>query len=192
MDGVAEPDHSLICKEDKSRVSYYPPNGYRRIPITTCEGGRELDKTKGEQFCPNHTKEFNERHKGLGGFALFLIAFVLPVGLATAVGYWVYNHWDGRIGSIQLGGGSSGASGGAFDSERLWVKYPIAIIAGTAAVLSAVPLLARGLWRSTMGTFGRGGASRFTTRSDFARGGRYARVDVDEDELLGDDDDDEA
>ena len=35
------------------------------------------------------------------------------------------------------------------------------------------------------------GAGRYTSRSDFARGGRYAVVDPDEDELLGDEGDEE-
>ena len=190
--GLPQPDHSLACAEDKSLVSYHEPTGYRRIPITTCEGGKEFDKASDEHPCPGHDKDFDDKQKGLGGFWLFIVAFVLPVALASVVGYWVYNHWDGKLGSIRLGGGSSGSSSDAFDSDRPWIKYPIAVIAGGAAVLSAVPLLLRSLWRSTKGLFKGKGDSRYTSRGDFARGGRYARVDPDEDELLGDDDDDEV
>ena len=170
-------------------MSYYKPTGYRRIPITTCEKGQELDKASEEIACPGHEKDFRKKHQGLSGLWLFIVAFVLPIGLATAVGYWVYNHWDGKLGSIQLGGGSSSD---VFDSSQPWIRYPIAVVAGTAAVASAIPLLLRSLWRSATGLFGKGGDSRYTTRGDFARGGRYARVDPDEDELLGDDDEDEV
>ena len=104
----------------------------------------------------------------------------------------MYNHWDGKLGSIQLGGGPAGSTGHAFDSSRPWIKYPIAFFAGGVAVLSATPLLLRSLWRSATGMFKGRGTSRYTTRGDFARGSRYARVDPDEDELLGADDDDEV
>lgn len=191
MEGLSQPDHSLACAADENLQSYHKPTGYRRIPITTCEGGREYDKSSDEIPCPGHVNDFQKQHKGLGGFWLFILAFVLPVGLASAVGYWVYSRWDGKLGSIQLGGGSGGPSGDAFDSSRPWIKYPIAIVAGTVAVLSAVPLLFGSIWRSVTGGFGGRGESRYTTRGDFARGGRYARVDPDEDELLGDDDDDD-
>ena len=59
------------------------------------------------------------------------------------------------------------------------------------AVVAAVPMLVGSLWRSVSGMWG--GGRRYTTRSSFARGrGDYAVVDPDEDELLGDDEDEEA
>ena len=107
-----------------------------------------------------------------------------------------------KVGSIRLGSGPSSSSGGIFDSERPWIKYPVAAVAGVIAVLGAIPLLAGSAWRSISGLWGGsrgrysglGGQPRtYTTRNSFARGrGDYAVVDPDEDELLGEDDEDDV
>lgn len=64
-------------------------------------------------------------------------------------------------------------------------------ISAVVAIVATLPMLLGSLWRSMSGLFG--GGRRYTTRSSFARGrGDYAVVDPDEDELLGEDDDEEA
>ena len=109
---------------------------------------------------------------------------LLPIGIASAVGYWVWQNWHGHFGSIRLG-----ESGSTFDASQPWIAYPIAAVSAVVAVVAAIPLLVGSLWRWTTGMFG--GGRRYTTRSSFARGrGDYAVVD--EDELLGEDDDDEV
>ncbi|KAL8701699.1 MAG: hypothetical protein Q9201_004762 [Fulgogasparrea decipioides] len=185
VSGLEPPDHSQVCKEDPKKASYYLPTGYRKVPLSTCEGGNELDKyAPTEEPCPGHEKDFEDRHRGLGGFWLFILAVVLPIGIASAVGYWVWQNWDNRFGKIRLGD-----QGSAFDAERPWIKYPIAAVSGVVAVLAAVPLLVGSLWKWASGMFG--GGRRYTTRGSFARGrGDYAVVD--EDELLGEDDDEEV
>lgn len=105
-----------------------------------------------------------------------------------------------KVGSIRLGGGD-GSGRGAFDSEQPWIKYPVAALAGLVAVVAAVPLLVRSLWRSVSGRFGSGGRGRYsglgegrayTTRNSFARGrGEHAVLDPDEDELLGEDEEED-
>ncbi|KAL8873683.1 MAG: hypothetical protein Q9174_000888 [Haloplaca sp. 1 TL-2023] len=185
VSGLEPPDHSQICKEDPDRVNYFLPTGYRRIPLSTCEGGNELEKYESKAVpCRGHEKEFEESRRGLGGFSIFILAVVLPVGIASAVGYWVWRNWDGKFGRIRLG-----EQGSAFDAEQPWIKYPILAVSGVVAVLAAVPLLVGSLWRWASGLFG--GGRRYTTRSSFARGrGDYAVVD--EDELLGEDDEEEV
>ena len=75
--------------------------------------------------------------------------------------------------------------------EHAWITYPIMVVASAVAAVAAVPLLLSSLWGSLSGLFG--GGRRYTTRSSFARGqGDYSVVDPDEDELLGDDEDEEA
>jgi len=184
--GFTPPDHSLVCKTD-GRTEYYEPTGYRRLPITTCEGGNEMDKIVMKP-CAGKEDEFNKKH-GTSGFVIFL-AVVLPFILAGGVGYWVWQNWTAKgFGQIRLGESST-----AFDSDAPWVKYPVLVLAGVVAVAQALPLLAASLWRSASGLLGRGGSSgRFTTRDSFARGrGDYAVVDEDEGELLGDDSDEEV
>ncbi|KAI9759160.1 MAG: vacuolar protein sorting/targeting protein PEP1 [Chaenotheca gracillima] len=186
--GLDPSDHSKICKEDPNAVEYFEPTGYRRIPLTTCEGGTELEYRKA-QPCPDHEEEFRKEHRGLSGFTFFL-AVVLPFVAAAGVGYWVWRNWDGKFGRIRLGeqGGI-----GTFDAESPWIKYPVTAVAVIVAVVIAIPDTLGRLWRSVTGRFGSGGERRYTTRSSFARGrGDYAVVDEDEGELLGDDSDEEV
>ena len=183
--GQEAPDHSQVCKEDPEKMSYFLPTGYRRVPLSTCEGGNELEKYESKEVpCRGHEKDFEEAHRGLSGFWIFILGVVLPVSIASAVGYWVWQNWHGKFGSIRLG-----ESGSPFDADRPWIKYPVAAVAGIVAVLAAVPLLLGSLWRWGSGMFG--GGRRYTTRGSFARGrGDYAVVD--EDELLGEDEDEEV
>jgi len=187
--GLEKPDHSQICRDDPTAVEFYEVTGYRRIPLDTCEGGLEWDK-KRPQPCAGHEKEFEERHRGLSGFAFFLVAICLPFGAAAGIGYWVYKRWDGKFGAIRLGEAGSN-DGGYLDIDKPWVKYPILVLSGLAAVVMAVPGMLQSAWRGVNSLVGRRQGA-YTSRASFARNrGDYAVVE-DEDELLGDDDDDEV
>lgn len=186
------------CKENPDAVEYYEPTGYRRIPLTTCVGGQELDKQSQVHACAGKEDEF-ERRRGTSGVAIFF-AVIIPVGVAAAIGWWVYNNWNSKFGQIRLGESPS------MDSEAPWVKYPVIALSAAVAVVSALPLVASAVWRSATSAYervssgSRGGSwlsgrgnRRFTTRDSFARGrGDYAVVDDDEGELLGDESDDEV
>ncbi|KAL6720769.1 vacuolar protein sorting/targeting protein PEP1 [Lecanora helva] len=188
--GLSEPDHSQACRDNPSLKSYYKPTGYRRTPLDTCTGGKELEYTSEAVPCPGWKPEFDEdqRKKGLSGFPFFLVVILLPICIAAGVGYWVWRNWDGKFGQIRLGGETGGS---AFDADKPWIAWPVMAVSGVVAVVATLPLLAGSAWRGVRGMFG-GGGRRYTTRSDFARGGRYAVVDPDEDELLGDDEEDEV
>ncbi|KAI4104465.1 MAG: hypothetical protein L6R37_003208 [Teloschistes peruensis] len=185
VSGFEPPDHSQVCKKDPKKESYFLPTGYRRVPLSTCKGGNELEKYESkEEPCPGHEPDFAKAHRGLSGLWLFIFAVVLPIGIASAVGYWVWQNWNDKFGRIRLG-----EQGGAFDAGQPWIKYPVAVVSGMVAVVAAVPLLVGSVWRWVSGKFG--GGRRYTTRGSFARGrGDYAVVD--EDELLGEDDDEEV
>ena len=201
VEGLTPPDHSQQCRDNPDLTSYYLPTGYRRTPLDTCSGGRELEYTSKQLPCPDHEKEFEDiqRSKGPHGFGFFLLVFVLPISIATAVGYWVYTNWDGKFGRIRLGDSAAGGSGDVFDADKPWIKYPIMGISAIVAVAAAMPLLVASAWRGITGLFGRsggygrvGGGYPYTSRSDFSRGSRYAVGDADEDELFGDDDEEDA
>lgn len=185
--GLSPPDPMQICKDDPNAIEYHEVTGYRRIPITTCRGGKQMDALAWHP-CPGHEDEYREK-RGLSGLGLFL-AVAAPVAAAAAVGYWVWRSWDGKFGRIRLGD----AAAAGLDGERPWVKWPVAAVSGLVAVLAAVPLLAASLWRSVAGRVGGGyGGPTYTSRSSFARGrGDYAVVDPDEGELLGEDSDEEV
>ena len=183
--GLQPFDHAQYCKDDPDRISYYEPTGYRRVALTTCQGGQELDVTT-QHPCPGHEEEYEKEHRGLSGFALFVVAVLLPLSIAGAVGYWVWRNWDGKFGRIRLGDGGS-----AFDASQPWIQYPVAAIAALVAVVAAIPLVVTAAWRGIRNLFG--GTRRYTTRQSFARGrGDYAVVDPDEDELLGDDEEEDV
>lgn len=176
-----------ICREDPDAIEYWPPTPYRRIPLTTCSGGRELDKQDSPLPCPNKEDEYRKKH-GISGFGLFM-AIIIPIAAAAFVGYWVYTRWDGKFGQIRLGEAGS-STGGLFSRDSALIKIPVTIIAGTVAVLNALPLLGMSLWRSASGYVRipgrRSGVRPFATRGAFAaRRGDYSSVVDDEDELLG-------
>lgn len=212
VSGLQPKDHSLACKEDPNLVEYWEPTGYRKVPLSTCQNGKEFDKESTAKPCPGKEDEFAERHS-ISGVGLFF-AITVPFALAGAAGWWVYRNWSGKFGQIRLGdtGGSGvGFGAGAFDSDSPFVRYPVMAISGLVAVAGALPLLAAGLWRAGVaavdrvrygagggfsslgGAAGAGGSRPFTTRDSFARGrGDYATVDDDEGELLGEDSDEEV
>ncbi|KAI8957449.1 Oligoxyloglucan reducing end-specific cellobiohydrolase [Daldinia sp. FL1419] len=198
VDGLQPLDPEQTCKENPDQFEYYEPSGFRRIPLTTCQGGDEKDKALTPHACPGHEEEF-EKVRGISGIGIFF-AVVIPIAAASAVGWWVYRNWHHKFGQIRLGEQSG------LDSDAPWVKYPVVAVSAVVAVAGALPLLVGSLWRVVREKVGgrgdsggryswlRGGNQRrYTTRDSFARGrGDYAIVDEDEGELLGDDSDDDA
>ncbi|KAF2459950.1 glycosyl hydrolase [Lineolata rhizophorae] len=188
-DGLDPLDPMAVCEENPDAFEYYDITGYRRIPITTCSGGLELELTSLPKPCPGHEDEF-ARKRGISGVGLFF-AIVLPFAAAGAIGYYVWRNWDGKFGQIRLGDTRGYYS--ALDSDRPWIRWPVVAVSGLVAVVAALPMLASSAWRSVASRFGRGyGGRTYTSRSSFARGrGDYAVVDPDEGELLGEESDDE-
>ena len=188
VSGQQPPDHKQQCFDNPELTSYYLPTGYRRTPLDTCTGGRELEFTSAERPCPGHKDDFDREQakKSLSGFWFFVVVILLPLTIASGAGYWVWRNWDGKFGQIRLGDGG----GSSFDADKPWIAWPVAAISALVAVVATLPLVAGSAWRGVMALFG--GGRRYTSRSDFSRSGRYAVVDPDEDELLGDDEDEEV
>lgn len=205
--GLQPQDHEQKCRDNPDQVEFWYPTGYRRIPLTTCQGGRELDKLESRP-CPGHENEYGKKH-GLGGAALFF-AITLPLAAAAGIGYWVYTQWKagfGGFGQIRLGESMGNASQ---SGDPLWIKVPVVVVSGVVAVAKATPLLIMSLWRSAKGYMPLGGSSGgggrfgigrgngaagygapYRSRDAFARRGQdYSQV-VEDDELLGDGLDDE-
>lgn len=202
VQGLQPKDPAAWCKQHPDEVEYHEPTGYRRIPLTTCVGGREFDRESTAHPCAGHEEEFERRH-GTSGVAIFF-AVTVPFAVAAAAGWYVWRNWNGKFGQIRLG--DQGAS--VFEADRPWVRYPIIAVSAVVAVVVALPVVVGAVWRSASGLVGLGGGAggdgrgrwsrlggtrRFTTRDSFARGaGDYAIVDDDEGELLGEDSDEEA
>jgi hypothetical protein len=181
--GLDPPDHKKEMCAAKDAIEYFLPTGYRRLPMTTCEGGRELDKVESLP-CPGKDEEYNKKHGGLGGFGLFM-AVVIPIGAAAGVGYWVWTRVLGNhFGAIRLGE----------ERENRVVEYLIIGVSGVVAVVLAVPsiLAAIGGWIGRVTQRWRGGQRRYTTRSSLRGRGEYSIVADDEGELLGDSDEEDV
>ncbi|KAM0462957.1 hypothetical protein ACHAPV_003080 [Trichoderma viride] len=184
------------CDKHSNETSFYEPTGYRRVPLSTCSGGNELDKTSTEHPCKGHEDEFKKKHRTSGVVIFF--AVIIPFALAGVMGWYVYRNWNGKFGQIRLGENSS-----TFDSDQPWVKYPIIAVSAVAAVVVSLPVMLSSLGRLATSSFGRysqgsdrswfsRGTRRFTTRDSFARGrGDYSALD-DEGELLGEESDEEV
>lgn len=183
--GLTLADPKAVCAQGAKE--WWDNTPYRKIPLSTCEGGNEFDKTGEVHACPGFEEEFEQKH-GISGFGIFL-AVVIPFAAAGGIGYYVWRNWDGKFGRIRLGEG-----GGGFDSDAPWIKWPVAAISGLVAVIAAIPLLVGSVWRFAAGRMGGGyGGRTYTSRSSFARGrGDYAVVDPDEGELLGEDSDEDV
>jgi len=197
--GLSPPDPKDVCKKAGVK-EYYGITGYRRIPITTCEGGKELTYTAQSYPCPGFEDEYAKKH-GLSGVATFFIV-ALVVSVAAGIGYWVYTNWEGKFGRIRLGDGASTLTPNvsrhaAFDRDAPWIKYPILVLSGVVAVIAATPMVIGSLYKMVATRLGRsrGGYARpYTSRGSFGRGrgsGGYAVVAEDEGELLGEDSDED-
>lgn len=189
-----------VCRDDPERDEYYAPTGYRKIPLDTCSGGLELELNGRPYPCPDHDKEFRKKH-GISGAALFF-AIVIPIILASTVGYFVWQKYgQQRFGAIRLGDGAAVSVNGSsrhtfltskLDTESPWLAYPVMAISGVAAAVMALPILITSVGRSLYSTITKRN-QRYTSRSSFARGrGLYSAVSSDEADLLGEDSDDEA
>lgn len=180
--GLSLPEAKAVCNQ-KGVKEYWDITGYRKIPISTCTGGAEMEHLGERHPCPGYEDEYQKKH-GTSGFIIFL-SVVIPFVAAGGIGYWVWKNWDGKFGRIRLGD--------AGDSEQPWVKYPVLAVSALAAVIMAIPALIGSLVRVVRGRMGGrgaytglGGQRTFNSRSSFARGAEYAAVDPDEGELLGD------
>ncbi|KAL5333603.1 hypothetical protein BJX70DRAFT_380489 [Aspergillus crustosus] len=184
--GLEPEDAAAYCAANPDAIEFWEITGYRRIPQTTCEDGKNLDH-RVSRPCPGRQEEFDQKH-GIGGVGLFF-AIVTPIVVGGGVGYYLFTRWDGKFGQIRLGETSAGSQG-ILSRDSLLISVPITIIAGIVAVAQALPLLATSLWRSASG-YMRIGRSRnyprpYASRASFAsRRGDYSSVVDDEDELLG-------
>jgi photosystem II stability/assembly factor-like uncharacterized protein len=188
VEGLSPPDPQAICRNDPDVFEYWDVTPYRKIPMSTCKGGREMEHTGSNHPCPGKEDEF-ERKRGISGLGLFF-AIVIPFAAAAGFGYYVYRNWGGKFGAIRLG--DTREFGESF-TEGPWVQWPVAAVSALVAVIVATPLFIGAAVRGVRALFGGYGGRRYTSRQSFARGrSDYAEVDQDADELLGDDSDEDV
>lgn len=148
--GMDLPDHSAMC-EQEGVISWTEPTGYRKIPLTTCVGGKEFDQGV-PHACPGHESEFRKSRAGLHGFWLFVVVCI-PFGLAWTAGYYVWNRNGGRtLGQIRLGDDTFDenlASG----RDKLQ-DIAVSVLSGIITFVVAIPTVAIFVWNTARSRFG--------------------------------------
>lgn len=193
--GLEPEDRSEVCKIDQDAIEFFEPTGYRKIPMSNCEGGQEFDKWHPVP-CPGKEGEFDKKHGGkLSGFGLAL-TITVPILVFIFAVWFVYdrgirrNGGLSRFGEIRLGEEDDLIEQN--NTDRVVngvVRGGITVIAAAIATYKVAAMGARGISNRLGGMFDRG--TRFHTR-----GAGYTTVGVndyrDEEDILGEvlDDDD--
>ncbi|CAR30378.1 type I sorting receptor [Lachancea thermotolerans CBS 6340] len=105
--GLEPADPSQICKKDSDLIEYFEITGYRKIPLSTCEGGLRLDVASKSHACPGKEKEFKNKYGVSGRHILYIM--IAPVLIFIGAAWFVYergikrNGGLSRFGEIRLG-----------------------------------------------------------------------------------------
>ncbi|AMD21871.1 HFR016Cp [Eremothecium sinecaudum] len=105
--GLKPPDPKEVCDDDSDLIEYYETVAYRKIPMSTCQGGLQLDKQTKPRPCPGKEREFRRKYGAYDRIALFCWTILWIVFFALM--YVVYvrgirrNGGFSRFGEIRLG-----------------------------------------------------------------------------------------
>ncbi|EGX49250.1 hypothetical protein AOL_s00078g283 [Orbilia oligospora ATCC 24927] len=182
--GLSPPDHSKSCAENPDQWEWFEATGYRRIPLTTCSKGVNLDQSV-SHHCPGKEGEWHDRKGGgIGAVGIFFLT-LLSLCMAGVVGYVLFQRWPGKLGAIRLGDDRP-------RQQSPFVKYPVMALSAIVAVIAIIPSVVGVLYSAIASRLQR--RPRYTTRGSFARGdfNNYDNVENDEGELLGEDSDEDV
>ncbi|EGV62208.1 Oligoxyloglucan reducing end-specific cellobiohydrolase [Yamadazyma tenuis ATCC 10573] len=100
--GLSPSDHKKeMCKNDA--FQYFEPTGYRKIPLSTCQAGKQFDAFV-PQACPGKTKQFNEYYGRDVGIGKLLLIIGIPLAVFIFATWFVYDRGIRRNGGFkQLG-----------------------------------------------------------------------------------------
>lgn len=191
VDGLSPADRMKEMCEKEGTFQYFEPTGYRKIPLSKCEGGKGFDSLK-TRPCPGHESEYNDHYGvGLGGGRIFGVIFapiVIFIVVFLLASWFVYergirrNGGFERLGQIRLDDDDDfqPIEENAVDvAVNKVVKGGIVVVAGTVAAFKTIRKIDRALLeRISLALFGRRSGHR-----------NYVRVPDDEDELFGNFDD---
>lgn len=181
--GLSPQDRRTQMCSKNGTFQYFEPTGYRKIPSSTCEGGKSLDSYN-SRACPGHEKEFNEFYGKTMGFGTWIIVVMLPALVFVVAVWFVYergirrNGGFERLGQIRLDDDDdfSPIEDNSVDVVvNKIVKGGIVVVAGVIAVVKTMRKIDRKFMDGITGViFGRRPSGR-----------SYVRVPDDEDELFG-------
>jgi hypothetical protein len=155
-----------ICKQEGT-IEWFETSGYRKVPLSTCEGGLNLDRQQTKSHpCPGKEDQYYEGSRGLHGWALAYV-ILLTFGMAGVAGYIFWKRCaDGRFGQIRLGEGDP-------TSQPFYIRYPLIALSGIVAAAVLLPDVIVSGWKWIRAKLAR--QRRFTSRQSFARDG-YASL----------------
>ncbi|OBA20642.1 Oligoxyloglucan reducing end-specific cellobiohydrolase [Metschnikowia bicuspidata var. bicuspidata NRRL YB-4993] len=181
--GLSPQDRKEQMCSKPGTFEYFEPTGYRKIPLSTCVGGKTFDSWD-VRPCPGHEKEFNEEHGRNFTFGKLLLLVLLPSAVFFGATWFVYergikrNGGFARLGQIRLDEDDNFQpieENNIDVAVNRIVRGGIVVIAGIVAAVKTVRKIDRKLLENAARiAFGR-------------RPGRrdYVRVPDDEDELFG-------
>ncbi|KAK9476022.1 hypothetical protein V1514DRAFT_338145 [Lipomyces japonicus] len=193
INGYTAPDHSVVCRQFPNTIEWYDPTGYRKIPLSTCSGGLELDKSTAHA-CLGHEGEFDRRHAGIGWGTIFFLVLLFFV-IASVIAYVIWQHYYGQYGQIRLGETDFETRFSHLDTNNPLIKVPVIALSAVVAFVGAVPVILSTVWSNITGKHsrpsrlyrGRGGQDAFQfNRTGSSRSYNYAPV------VVGDDDEEQS
>ncbi|BAO38498.1 vacuolar protein sorting/targeting protein PEP1 [Kluyveromyces marxianus DMKU3-1042] len=107
IDGTSPADPEDICKKDNNLIEYFEPTGYRKVPLSTCNGGLRLDNSDNPRPCPGKEKEFKDKYNV--NHAHFFGVWIITVLFVSTFLTFIYyrgikrNGGFSRFGEIRLG-----------------------------------------------------------------------------------------
>lgn len=186
--GLSPADHQAAMCSAPNTFEYFEPTGYRKIPLSTCVGGKSFDAFNPKP-CPGHEKEFAKHYGRDFGSGKVLLVVLVPLIVFFSATWFVYEKGIRRNGGFQKLGqirldeddDFSPIEENAVDVVvNKVVRGGIIVVAGAIAVVKTIRRLDRALLEGlTSSVFGRRPGRR-----------NYVHVPDDEDELFGNFDND--
>ncbi|CUS21194.1 LAQU0S02e08196g1_1 [Lachancea quebecensis] len=105
--GLEPVDPSQICEKNSDLIEFFDITGYRKIPLSTCEGGLQLDVASKSHACPGKEKEFRDKYNVSRKRIIYIM--IAPVLIFIGAAWFVYergikrNGGLSRFGEIRLG-----------------------------------------------------------------------------------------
>ncbi|KAG2735071.1 hypothetical protein G9P44_001285 [Scheffersomyces stipitis] len=87
------------CKKENA-FEYFEPTGYRKIPLSTCIGGKEFD-TWDSRPCPGKEKEYNIHYGKEISSGKFLLLVLVPLFVFCFATWFVYDRGIRRNGGFK-------------------------------------------------------------------------------------------
>ena len=147
--GMSAGDRKKSMCEKPDAFQYFDSTGYRKIPLSTCVGGKQFDKWE-PKACPGKQKEFNEYYgRDVKGGKLFILLFV-PIVVFVFATWFVYdrgikrNGGFQRLGQIRLDEGDFSDGFHPIEDNKIdvvvnrIVKGGVVVAAGVVATLKTV------------------------------------------------------